>query len=257
MMDNTDRTKAEEAKAETQAQLEAANRELKIAYHELEAFSYSVSHDLRQPLRAIQGFSTIIREDYVDKLDDEGKRLLDLIRGNTTKMEQLITGLLALSRVTRIELNFTSIDMTELAKTVYEEIATTEVKGKFNFGISTLPNTHGDLALIRQVWSNLIANAIKYTLPKENCRIEIGSYQEGKLNIYYVRDNGVGFNPQYADKLFRVFQRLHKDTEFEGTGVGLVIVQRIINRHGGSVWAEGALNQGATFYFSIPETKIL
>ncbi|MFZ3137438.1 MAG: PAS domain S-box protein [Thermodesulfovibrionales bacterium] len=230
---------------ERTAQLEAANEEL-------EAFAYSVSHDLRAPLRAIDGFSRFVLEDYAEKLDDEGKRLLNIIRTNTQKMDELITDLLGLSRVSRTEMKLSRIDITTLVNSIYHELASPEVQQKFIFSVEPLPDAFGDPTLIRQVWFNLISNAIKYTLPKEERRIEIGSRAEGGMNVYYIKDTGVGFNPDYTHKLFGLFQRLHKAEEFEGTGVGLSIVKRIILRHGGKVWAEGKLNEGATFCFSMP-----
>jgi signal transduction histidine kinase len=220
---------------------------------ELEAFSYSVSHDLRAPLRAIDGFSRFVLEGYKEKLDDEGKRLLNIIRTNTQKMDQLITDMLKLSRTSLTEMKLSRIDMTTLVNSIYREILSPEIQEKFVFSVSSLPDIFGDPALIRQVWTNLISNAIKYTLPKEERRIEIGGGVENSVNIYYIKDTGVGFNPDYTHKLFDLFQRLHKAEEFEGTGVGLAIVQRIILRHGGKVWAEGKVNEGATFYFSLPK----
>ena len=226
-------------------QLEAANKEL-------EAFAYSVSHDLRAPLRAIDGFSQIILEDYLDKLDDEGRRVLNVIRGNTKKMGQLIDDLLVFSRLGRQELRASGIDMGKLAKAVSEELKLAVPERKLKFTINTLIPAQGDQAMIRQVFVNLLSNAVKFTRPKENATVEIGGGREGNENIYYVKDNGVGFDMQYVDKLFGVFQRLHSAAEFEGTGVGLAIVQRIIHRHGGRVWAEGKVGDGASFYFSLP-----
>jgi len=227
------------------AQLETANREL-------EAFSYSVSHDLRGPLRAIDGFSRILLEDYEGKLDDEGKRLFNVIRANTQRMDLLITDLLTLSRLSKNELKLSRVDMTAMAHSVYNEIASPEVRQKFVLTVAPLPECVGDPALLRQVWSNLLSNAIKYTTPRDERRIEIAGHREEGMNIYSVRDTGVGFNPVYTHKLFGVFQRLHKSTEFEGNGVGLAIVQRILHRHGGRAWAEGKVNEGAMFSFSLP-----
>lgn len=231
---------------ERTAQLQAANKEL-------EAFAYSVSHDLRSPLRAVDGFSRILLEEYEDKLDAEGKRLLNVVRTNTQRMDQLITDLLTLSRITRGEMQFSRIDMTALVHTVYHEIASPETQGAISFSVAHLPDAFGDPTLLRQAWSNLLSNATKYTMPKTERRIEIGSYAEDGMNVYFVKDNGVGFDPAYTHKLFGVFQRLHTTAEFEGNGVGLAIVQRIIHRHGGRVWAEGQVNQGATFYFALPQ----
>ena len=227
------------------AQLEAANKEL-------EAFSYSVSHDLRAPLRAIDGFSRIILEDYLDKLDDEGRRVLNVIRGNTQRMAQLIDDLLVFSHLGRQEIRISDVDMEKLAKNAFKELNLIIPERKIHFSIKPLSPIQGDQAMIRQVLINLLSNAVKFTRPKENATIEVGGGREGNENIYYVKDNGVGFDMQYVDKLFGVFQRLHSSEEFEGTGVGLAIVQRIIHRHGGRVWAEGKVGEGASFYFSLP-----
>jgi PAS domain S-box-containing protein len=248
MIDYTHHKLAEKEVREAQARLEAANREL-------EAFAYSVSHDLRAPLRAIDGFSGIIVEDYAGKLDEEANRLLNIIRANTHKMDQLISDLLSFSRLSRIDLRLSRIDMTTLVHSVYSEIAAPEVLEKFSFSVAPLPEAYGDPSLIQQVWVNLLSNAIKYTLPRDERQIEISARQENGMNIYSVRDSGVGFNPEYTNKLFGVFQRLHKVEEFDGTGVGLAIVQRIIHRHKGLVWAEGKINQGAVFYFSLPQRE--
>ena len=229
---------------ERTAQLQATNQEL-------EAFSYSVSHDLRAPLRAIDGFSRILLEDYPDKLDDEGKRFLNIIRTNTQKMGQLIDDLLAFSRLGRQEMNLSDIGMTELAKGVFEEIKPAGTERALQFNINSLPIAQGDHSLMKQVFVNLLTNAIKFTRPKENSVIEVGGSNGGDENIYYVKDNGIGFDMQYVDKLFGVFERLHSSEEFEGTGVGLAIVHRIIHRHGGRVWAEGKVGEGATFYFTL------
>jgi PAS domain S-box-containing protein len=238
-------TELEDRVVKRTAQLEAANKEL-------EAFSYSVSHDLRAPLRAIDGFSRIIVEDYAKKLDAEGKRLLNVIRANTQKMDELITDLLSLSRFTRNEMQFSRVDMSKLANSIYREIASPEVQKNFSFSVAAIPDVYCDHSLIRQVWINLISNAVKFTTPNDVHTIKIGSHFDNGMNIYSIKDSGVGFNPEYSHKLFGVFQRLHKAEEFEGTGVGLAIVQRIIHRHGGRVWAEGRVGEGATFFFSIP-----
>jgi PAS domain S-box-containing protein len=231
------------------AQLEAANKEL-------EAFSYSVSHDLRSPLRAIDGFSHILMKEHTDRLDAEGVRLLNVIRTNTKHMDQLITDMLSLSRVSKSEMKRSRIDMTTLAHSVYHEVVPPEVRQKLSFSVAPLLDSDGDPVLLRHVWSNLLSNAVKFTLPREERRIEISGHKEQGMNIYAVRDTGVGFNPNYAHKLFGVFQRLHKSSEFEGNGVGLAIVRRIVERHGGRVWAEGKINEGAAFFFSLPIKEV-
>ncbi|MGA1977931.1 MAG: response regulator [Bacteroidales bacterium] len=233
---------------ERTAQLDAANKEL-------EAFAYSVSHDLRAPLRAVDGFSKFVLEDYEDKLDSEGKRLLNLIRSNIQKMDQLITDLLALSRVTRCELNFSVIDMTQMTTSMFKESAAPDNTDKIRLTVDPLPEAYADPTYMRQVWANLIANSIKFSSKEKKPSIKICGYTEDGFNVYYIKDNGVGFNPEYAHKLFGVFQRLHKSDDFEGTGVGLAIVQRIIHRHGGKVWAKSEEGKGATFWFSLPVKK--
>ena len=233
--------------AERTSQLEAANREL-------EAFSYSVSHDLRTPLRAIDGFSLILIEDYAGKLDDEGMRLLKVVRDNTSRMGQLIDDILQFSRTGRLGLTFSKIDMKKLALEVVEELRPTG--GKLQVAIEALPPATGDLAMMRQVFVNLVSNAIKFSRNRENDVIRVGGSIKGDEAIYFVQDNGAGFDMKYADKLFGVFQRLHSVKEFEGTGIGLAIVKRIITRHGGRVWAEGKVNEGATIYFALPTREI-
>lgn len=232
--------------------LQKRTDKLEDANQELEAFAYSVSHDLRVPLRAIDGFSRIVIEDYEDKLDDEGKRLLNIIRENTYKMGQLIDDILLLSRAGRQEMKFTKIDMEDLVKRVFEEQKMSSKDQNIRLEIKSLPPSYGDRALLQQVLNNLIANSFKFTEPKDERIIEVGAEKGKKEIIYYVKDNGVGFDMKYKDKLFGLFQRLHGTNEFEGTGVGLSIVQRVIRRHGGNVWGEGELNKGATIYFSIP-----
>jgi PAS domain S-box-containing protein len=231
------------------AQLEVTNREL-------ESFSYSVSHDLRAPLRAITGFSSMLLEDYADKLDDEGKRLLNVVKDSILNMNALIDDLLTLSRIGRKEIEHSKIDMDKLAETVFAEIKATVPEREIQFAIKPLPPAYGDQGLLHQVFANLLFNAIKFTRSRENAIVEAGGYIEGPENVYYVKDNGVGFDMQYKDRLFSAFQRLHSGKEFEGTGIGLAIVQRIINRHGGRTWAEGKKDEGATFYFTLPSEEI-
>ena len=230
------------------AQLEMVNKEL-------EAFSYSVSHDLRAPLRAIDGFSKMIIEDYQAVLDAEGLRLFNVIRTNIQKMSQLITDLLEFSRTSRAELKLSPVSISALYREVINDVKRTEPNRRFRFTLKTLPDTAGDIALLKLVVQNLLGNAVKFTRPKKIASITIGSRSEPERIIYYVRDNGVGFDMRYADKLFGVFQRLHRDDEFEGTGLGLALVQRIIHKHGGEVWAESRLNKGTTLFFSLPRRE--
>jgi light-regulated signal transduction histidine kinase (bacteriophytochrome) len=236
---------------EMNEKLQKRTDKLEDANKELESFAYSVSHDLRVPLRAIDGFSRIVVEDYEDKLDDEGKRLLGIIRENTKKMGQLIDDILLLSRAGRQEMNFTEINMEELTKKIFEEQKISSNEDNIHLDINNIPPCYGDRVLMQQVLTNLIANSFKFTEPKNDRIIEVGAINNKNETVYYVKDNGVGFDMKYKDKLFGLFQRLHGADEFKGTGVGLSIVQRVIRRHGGTVWGEGKLNEGATFYFSI------
>jgi len=223
---------------------------------DLESFTYSVSHDLRTPLRAIIGFSRIVLDDYSAVLDSEGLRLLNVIIDNTKRMGQLIDDLLAFSRAGRSSINYSKIDMTVLAKDVCDHLVTDEMRDKLAIQFGTLPETEGDVSLLRQVWTNLLSNAVKFTLPRADGLIEVGAISAEDENVYFVKDTGVGFDMQYADKLFGIFQRLHSAAEFEGNGVGLAIVQRIISCHGGRVWAEGRQGEGATFFFSLPRKRV-
>ncbi len=230
--------------AERTRQLEATNKEL-------EAFSYSVSHDLRSPLRAIDGFTRILQEDYAEKLDDQGRRLLGVVRDNSRKMAELIDDLLEFSRLGRKSLSTTAIDMKRMVEDVLKEV---HVAGeqRSELVLKALPPARGDATLLRQAWSNLLDNAIKFSGKRERPVIEVSGHVNGVECVYCVKDNGAGFDMQYYDKLFGVFQRLHRTEEFAGTGVGLAIVQRVVLRHGGRVWAEGKVDEGAAFYFSLP-----
>ncbi|MDD4977461.1 MAG: ATP-binding protein [Gallionella sp.] len=222
---------------------------------DLEGFSYSVSHDLRTPLRAIDGFSNILLEDYADKLDEEGQRLLNVVRSNTVRMATLIDDILHFSRAGRVELKTQEVDMDAMAHKVLDELNSMGTENNVTVTIDLLSRVHGDPALLHQVWENLIANAIKFCGKNVEPKVEIGMQTDGGETIFHVRDNGVGFDMKYADKLFGVFQRLHGINEFPGTGIGLAIAKRIINRHGGRIWAEAELGKGATFYFSIPDKE--
>ncbi len=231
--------------AERTAQLEAANQEI-------DSFSYSVSHDLRAPLRAIDGYAQILKEDYSDRLDDEGRRLIGVVRDRAQRMGELIDELLLFSRLGRSPLAEARIDMASQVHGVIDEIAAAGTGPLPRIEVGALPAASGDAALIRQVWANLISNAVKFTGKRADARIAVrGSNMDGEL-VYCVEDNGAGFDMRYYDKLFGVFQRLHDAAAFPGTGVGLAIVERIVTRHGGRVWAEGKPGEGAVFFFSLP-----
>ncbi len=242
--------------ADLERRVEERTGQLQAANKELEAFSYSVSHDLRAPLRALDGFSRIIAKNYAERLDDEGQQMLGMIRGGAQQMGQLIDDLLAFSRIGRQPMEPTEIDMHALAQAAFDALAALEPERKLWLDLHLLPPARGTERMIRQVWMNLIANAIKFTKQREVAEIEIGTQQAADgTAIYYVKDNGAGFEMRHAGKLFVVFQRLHSAEEFEGTGVGLALVQRIVQRHGGRIWGEGKIDQGATFSFTLSDPK--
>ena len=237
-----------------EAQVAQRTQALEGTNAELESFSYSVSHDLRAPLRAIHGFARILLEDHHAQLDPEAQRLLGVIDQNTRRMGQLIDDLLAFSRLGRKEIGSSPVNMEELAHAVADEVQRADAgrTGSLAIQVGSLPPATGDRALLRQVFSNLLQNAAKFTRDRAEARVEVGSHPDGDQAVYFVKDNGAGFDARYADKLFGVFQRLHSTEQFDGTGVGLAIVKRIVQRHGGKVWAEGAVDHGATFYFTLP-----
>ena len=239
-------TELDQRVAERTAQLEASNQEL-------EAFCYSISHDLRAPLRAIIGYSRILEQEHGASLGDEGRRVLGVVCSEGKRMGQLIDDLLAFSRLNRQAVRMEPIDMGELAQKVFEECAAAQAPGRqIEFKLTPLPPAHGDPALLRQVLANLFSNAIKYTRPRPVAQIELTTgVQDGEI-YFSLQDNGVGFDMKYPGNLFGVFQRLHAEKEFEGTGVGLAIAQRVILRHGGRIWADARLNQGAAFSFTLP-----
>lgn len=234
--------------AERTAQLEASNAEL-------EAFSYSVSHDLRAPLRAIDGYGRMLREDYEGVLNDEGRRLLGVIGSETRRMGDLIDDLLTFSRLGRQSLELATVDMTELVRSVFESQAALVSGRELQLKLDALPPASGDRSMLHVMITNLVSNAIKFTQGRMPALIEIGARLEGGDITYYVKDNGVGFDMAYAGKLFGVFQRLHSTEQFEGTGVGLALAQRVVHRHGGRIWAKGQVDRGAAFYFSLAPAK--
>lgn len=230
--------------------------ELESANKELESFSYSVSHDLRAPLRAIHGYMSILYKRYTDKLDQEGLTLMNNVLNSSKKMGRLIDDLLQFSRLGRKELSKSTVNMRDMASGVFDELIKLDGERNIEVVIMELPHAHADYATIRQVWLNLISNAIKYTQHTDKARIEIGAEEKDTEIVYYVRDNGAGFDMEYYDKLFGVFQRLHSQREFDGTGVGLAIVQRVLVKHGGTIWAKAKPNEGAEFFFTLPVVEV-
>jgi len=237
---------------EDQRALEEGTAKLEEMNKELESFSYSVSHDLREPLRAIDGYARMILKKQGDKFDDDTLRKFNDIRSNAQKMGQLIDDILALSRLGKKQMVMSNIDMDQLIRDVWKDLQAINPERNMTLTIHSMPSGYGDRMLIKQVYSNLLGNAIKFTKNRNAAHIEAGGCTEDDEDIYYVKDNGIGFDMAYYDQLFGIFQRLHSHDDFEGTGVGLATVQRIIQRHGGRVWAEGKVSEGATFYFSLP-----
>jgi PAS domain S-box-containing protein len=252
LVDITARKQAEDRIAKQTTQLQERTAQLEIINKELESFSYSVSHDLRAPLRAIDGFSRMILKKQSDNFDEETKTKFNVIRENAQKMGQLIDDLLNLSRMGKQKMAAIKLDMAGLVQEVWKDLQVINPERPIELTVKELPEAYGDRTLIRQVYLNLLGNAIKFTKQCANANIETGGSSSGNEQVYYIKDNGAGFDMAYYDKLFGVFQRLHSTDDYEGTGIGLAIVQRIIHRHGGKVWAEAEEGKGATFYFTLP-----
>jgi light-regulated signal transduction histidine kinase (bacteriophytochrome) len=250
-VDITEREQAHVAFQRLNAVLEERATQLAEANKELEAFSYSVSHDLRAPLRAVDGFSQAVIEDYGPQLPAEGQRYLETIRKSAQRMGMLIDDLLAFSRLSRAALKKQPVNTGQLVRNVIDDLCSERTGRQIEVRVGELPPCDGDAALLKQVWINLISNAFKYTGKREAAVVEIGCESSPEGDAYFVRDNGTGFDMRYAHKLFGVFQRLHRAEDYEGTGVGLAIVQRIVHRHGGCVWAEAEPDRGATFHFTL------
>lgn len=242
----------EESRSTLEKQVELRTRELAESNRQLEAFGFSISHDLRAPLRAIDGFSQILLNEHASSLLPEGRRVLELVVKNTKQMAQLIDDLLAFSRLGRQDVAGVELNMGEMAREVFQDLATPGRARAIDFTVTPMPNAHGDSAMVRQVWMNLLENALKYTSRTDRAEVLVGAEKGEKENMYFVKDNGVGFDPRFAGKLFQVFQRLHGSSQFTGTGVGLAIVHRIIQKHGGRVWAESSPGKGAQFFFTLP-----
>ena len=253
--DITERKRAEQRIQVLNAELEQRIVELSAVNKELEAFSYSVSHDLRAPLRGIDGFARMLLEDHADQLDTEGKRRLNVIRSSAEQMAQLIDDLLTFSRLGRKHMSSSRINMSALAQELFAQLQRDGLDQAVHLRIGALPHADGDRAMIREVLWNLLSNAVKFTRPRKVPMIELAGEVRADENAYSVKDNGVGFDMKYAEKLFQVFQRLHDAKEFEGTGIGLALVQRIIHRHGGRVWAEAKTGEAATFHFTLPRRQ--
>jgi light-regulated signal transduction histidine kinase (bacteriophytochrome) len=240
----------EQRVADRTARLDFANREL-------ESFSSSISHELRGPLRAVDGYAQMLLEEYAPRLDAEGRRYLDVIGANSQRMGEMIADLLKFSRVGGQEMVPARLDMAELVTSAWHDLTTADQRARIALRVDALPRAVGDGSLIRQVWMHLLSNAEKFTRPITDRAIDVGFREEPGRTVYFVRDNGVGFEAARAARLFAVFQRLHTVGEFEGLGIGLALVQRIVHRHGGTVWAEGAVGAGATFFFALPAGEAL
>ncbi|MFA7097814.1 MAG: MEDS domain-containing protein [Gammaproteobacteria bacterium] len=255
LIENSERKRAAEAIERLNEELERRAEQLESVNRDLESFAYSVSHDLRVPLRAIDGFSALLLEDYGNRLDDEGRRLLTVVRESVDKMQRLISDILMFSRSGRVEPSHREIDMEALTWAVYEDLMPMRAGRTVKFEVGMLPHACGDEALIRQVMMNLLSNALKFTGLRNEAHIEVtGGVRDGET-VYSVRDNGIGFDMRQASEIFGVFRRLRQGDGFEGTGIGLATVKRIIERHDGRVWAEGKVGEGATFHFALPRPE--
>ena len=239
---------------ELQRRVRERTTELEAANKELEAFSYSISHDLRAPLRSVGAFSSILLQEHSSRMPAEARRLLDIVTTSARRMEQLIEDLLRFSRLSRQPLSKQPVDIPALVQATLQELRQQENDRQINVTVGELPNCVGDQSLLKQVFVNLLSNAFKFTRQREKASVEVGCQRQEGETVYFVRDNGAGFDARYAEKLFGVFQRLHSAEQFEGTGVGLSIAQRIVQRHGGRIWAEGKVDGGATFYFTLPDS---
>ena len=255
LSDITERKRAEESLEQHRSELAQSNAEFAAANKELETFSYSVSHDLRAPLRAIDGFSKVLLHEYGEKLDEQGCRYVDRVGAAAQRMAMLIDDLLTLSRISRATLRREPVSLTELARGTVAALRERDPSRSVSIEIAGGLQAHGDARLIAIVFDNLLGNAWKFTAKHPQAQIAVGQENKGKETIFFVRDNGAGFDMAYADKLFAPFQRLHRDSDFEGTGIGLATVQRIISRHGGRIWAEAEVGKGATFRFTLGNTR--
>jgi light-regulated signal transduction histidine kinase (bacteriophytochrome) len=246
------REQLEKALKESEEKVSRLTQQLADANKELEMLSYSISHDLRAPLRAIKGFSEALLEDYKTKLDEDGRRYLDIIVGGSKQIGKLIEGVLNYSRLGRQEMQFSEVNMAELVRAMGIEFQAKFPARKIDFRFHPMPNANGDFILLRYVWAVLMDNAVKFTAPREPALIELTGRSEPGENVYEIKDNGVGFDMKYAEKLFGVFQRFHSEKDFEGAGIGLAIAQRLVRRHNGRMWADSKVGEGSTFRFALP-----
>lgn len=247
-----DQDRTVQEKMRLQNELQASLQRSAELAKEFDQLNYAISHDLRAPLRAIDGFSEILLDDYSNKLDEEGKRYLQILRDNSRKLNGYIEALLGISRIGRRTLSHVELDMNDLVAAVCAEFSTKDMEQRIAFDIQTLPPALGDPDLIRELFFELIDNAVKFTRSREKAIIRVTGESGGRENRYFVSDNGIGFDMQYADKLFALFQKLHGQEHSEGSGAGLARVRRIVDRHGGQAWAEGHIDEGATFSFTLP-----